>query len=139
MLRIRSVAVALLLAAACTPPATNTQSDHDNTGISLVVTAPVASSRVTSPLRVEGSAPGDWFFEAVFPLQLRSPDGELIAEAPARAQTQWMTERPVPFIGELQFSVADETKAVLVLQEDMPSDAAHPREVRIPLLLAPSH
>jgi len=104
---------------------------------SVNVTSPLADTRVTSPLIVEGTAPGDWYFEAQFPLQLRAADGALLAEAPARAQSDWMTEAPVPFRGELSFRVTHDTPATLILQEDMPGEGATPREITIPVVLVP--
>jgi len=134
------LAAAALALLACSPPqspppapAPAPQSD-----VTVVVASPQPGARVTSPLRVEGTAPGDWYFEAQFPAQLRGANGELLAEAPALAQSEWMTEAPVPYVAELQFSVAQETQATLVLQEDMPGDEANPREVVISVVLLPA-
>ena len=108
-----------------------------------IVTQPQAGARVTSPLRVEGTAPGPWFFEAVFPAAL-VVDGRVVAEAPAQAQSDWMTEGRVPFLAELTFETSREQRAELVLTEDMPRHDAQGeelplREIRIPLVLAPTH
>jgi hypothetical protein len=103
----------------------------------VIVNAPASGDRVTSPLVVEGTATGDWYFEAQFPARLVGADGALLAEAPALAQSDWMTEAPVPFRAELTFNVTQETPATLVLQEDMPADNANPREVTIPVVLVP--
>lgn len=105
---------------------------------SVIVNTPASGARVTSPLVVEGTAPGDWYFEAQFVAQLRGADGALLAEAPALAQSDWMTEAPVPYRAEFTFSVTQETPATIVLQEDMPADNAQPREVTIPVVLAPA-
>lgn len=128
--------------AACSPPAqTAPEAPVAETApaVTIVVSTPTAGARVTSPLRVEGVAPGDWFFEAVFPVELRGADGQVLAQAPAQAQRDWMTEAPVPYLAELQFSVAQETQATLVLQEDMPGDAVNPRELVIPVILVPAN
>jgi hypothetical protein len=105
----------------------------------VIVTSPTANARVTSPLIVEGTAPGDWYFEAQFPAELIGAGGAVLAEAPARAQDDWMTEAPVRYRAELAFNVTQETPATLVLQEDMPADNASPREVRVPVVLAPAN
>jgi hypothetical protein len=105
----------------------------------VVITTPTRGARVTSPVIVEGTAPGDWFFEAQFVGQLRSADGAALAEAPARAQAEWMTEAPVPYRAEFTFNVTQDTPATLVLQEDMPADNANPREVTIPVVLVPAN
>ncbi|HVK80896.1 MAG TPA: Gmad2 immunoglobulin-like domain-containing protein, partial [Verrucomicrobiae bacterium] len=120
----RTALIAALALAACSPPAPP-PAPAPETPVTAVaeapsvnVAAPLADARVTSPLVVEGTARGDWYFEAQFPLQLRAADGAILAEAPARAQSDWMTEAPVPFRGELTFNVTRETPATLVLQED---------------------
>lgn len=94
-------------------------------------------ARVTSPFIVEGAAPGDWYFEAQFDAKLLGADDALIAEAPARAQSDWMTEAPVRYRAEFTFRVTQDTPATLVLQEDMPADNSAPREVTIPVVLVP--
>lgn len=130
-------AVFALAVAACTPPAAP-PNEHAVEQSAVVINSPAANARVTSPLRVEGTAPGDWFFEAQFPAQLRGADGEVLAEAPARAQSDWMTEAPVPYVAEFQFTVTEETPATLVLQEDMPGDEANPRETTVQIVLLPT-
>lgn len=141
---MRRTALAFALAlTACSQPAPSAPPPADAPAAaiveapSVIVTAPLADARVTSPLVIEGTAPGDWYFEAQFPVQLRASDGALLAEAPARAQSDWMTEAPVPFRAELSFSVTQETPATLVLQEDMPGEGATPREITIPLIVTP--
>ena len=140
---MRIAALLLLVAlAACSPPAeqlaATTAEDVSAEGVSIVVAAPQIGAHVRSPLHVEGTAPGDWFFEAQFPAELRAPDGAVIAEAPARAQADWMTERPVPYAAELEFDVERETQATLVLKEDMPSGLPGQREISIPVVLEPA-
>lgn len=108
----------------------------------VAVVAPLSGARISSPVSVEGMAPNNWFFEAVFPLEL-TVDGEVISEAPAQAQTDWTVEGPVKFRGELKFDVAVESRAVLTLAEDMPPKDAQgndlpPRVLKIPVVLLPS-
>ncbi len=108
----------------------------------LSVSNIAAGDRVTSPLRVEGVAPNNWFFEAVLPATLLV-NGQVVAEAPAQAQTDWMAEGPVTFVAELVFTVDRDTPAELVLAEDMPGQDANgvdlpAREVRLPVTLVPA-
>ena len=141
----RFAAVAFILAiAACSPPqAAQAPAETPVTRVEaassapVVVTSPMAGARVTSPLSVDGAAPGDWYFEAQFPAKLVGADGRVLAEAPAMTQDDVITEAPVPFHAELQFTVTQATPATLVLQEDMPADNAHPREVRVSIVLVP--
>lgn len=143
MLRTTLVAACMAALFACSPPqappAETPPDTSEAAGAPMVlVTTPASGARVTSPLVVEGTAPGDWYFEAQFVGQLRGADGALLAEAPARAQEDWMTEAPVPYRAAFTFSVTQETPATIVLQEDMPADNANPREVTIPVVLVPA-
>ncbi|MEQ1816961.1 MAG: Gmad2 immunoglobulin-like domain-containing protein, partial [Terricaulis sp.] len=131
-----------LALAACSPPAPPAETPPPATTDEaatpgVVIDSLQAGARVTSPFAVEGAAPGDWYFEAQFAAKLVGADGATIAEAPARAQSDWMTEAPVRYRAEFTFAVTQETPATLVLQEDMPADNAHPREVTIPVVLVP--
>lgn len=141
MLRTMRFATAALVLAlsACSPPEPAEAPEAASTAAAAaaVVDAPISGARVTSPLVVEGTAPGDWYFEAQLPAKLMGADGAVLAEGPALAQSEWMTEAPVPYRAELSFTVTQETPATLVLQEDMPADNANPRQVSIPLVLVP--
>jgi hypothetical protein len=102
------------------------------------VSAPLMGQHSKSPLIVTGIAPNDWFFEASFPATLVDENNETLAQAPAQAQTDWTVQGPVPFKAELNFLVLEETRATLVLKEDMPGENnPMPREVRIPVVLEP--
>ncbi|ANP45178.1 hypothetical protein ATE48_04230 [Candidatus Viadribacter manganicus] len=138
--RFIAVAVAVLGLAACSQPqeAPDTETTIAAETPVVVIATPASGARVTSPLVVEGTAPGDWYFEAQFAGQLRGADGAVLAQAPARAQEDWMTEAPVPYRAEFTFAVTQDTPATIVLQEDMPADNAHPREVTIPVVLTPA-
>lgn len=139
--RFWAAAACFAALAACSPPQqaqeTPPATTEATSAPSVIINTPASGARVTSPLVVEGTAPGDWYFEAQFVGQLRGADGALLAEAPARAQEDWMTEAPVPYRAEFTFAVTQETPATIVLQEDMPADNAHPREVTIPVVLVP--
>ncbi len=138
--RFIAATVCVLAIAACSRPQEAPALDAESTveTPSVVIATPTSGARVTSPLAVEGTAPGDWYFEAQFVAQLRGADGAILAEAPARAQDDWMTEAPVPYRAEFSFTVTQDTLATIVLQEDMPADNAHPREVTIPVILTPA-
>jgi hypothetical protein len=157
---MKSAALALiaLFAAACSPPAPSSTADVVEPAASagapvdsravvakpesalqqMKLETPVAGARLTSPFKVAGAAPGFWYFEAVFPITLVDETGKLLAEAPGQAKDDWMTEKPVRFESEVQFTVAEETKAWLVLAKDNPSgEAVNDGEVRVPVTLLP--
>lgn len=97
------------------------------------VTTPTRGARVTSPLRVSGVAPADWFFENQFPVRLVSATGEDIVFAPATPRVNWTEPGPKAFDAELIFDVTG--PATLVLEEDMPQEGVEPRRVSIPVIL----
>jgi hypothetical protein len=103
----------------------------------VTLNAPVEGAQVESPLEVSGVAPNNWFFEAVFPLKLVDKDGKVLAEAPARPETDWMVEGPVNFTATLEFAVTEDTPATLVLEEDMPREDAEPRKLERAVVLVP--
>lgn len=88
----------------------------------VVVFSPQLNEVITSPLVIEGKARGFWFFEADFPIVLVNWDGLIIAEAIAKAQTDWMTEDFVEFKAVIDFKKPDYGKnGTLIFQKDNPS------------------
>lgn len=96
---------------------------HTGTGKEDVIRVgtPMAHQTVESPLIVEGSARGTWFFEASFPAHLRDANGNILASAPATAQGEWMTAEFVPFRATLLFAPPATATGTLVLEKDNPS------------------
>ena len=95
-----------------TPPSTS----------AVKVTSPSANQKVTSPLTVSGQARGNWYSEAVFPIELRNAAGAVIATGQAHAQGDWMTTNYVPFTATLAFPAqAAGSHGTLVLKKDNPS------------------
>ncbi len=93
---------------------------------------PVEGQRVTSPLTVEGEARGWWYFEADFPLRLLDGNGNEIAVGYAQAEGEWMTEKFVPFRGQLEFSAPRTDAGTLAFERANPSGLPeHAREVRV--------
>ena len=109
---------------------------EDLSGEMIRIKQPAPDSIVTSPLVVSGEARGRWFFEGSFPLKLESAQGDLLATGVATASGNWMTDDFVPFLGQLDFSLATDTAAFLVLQKDNPAGLPeYEQELRLPLLL----
>lgn len=70
----------------------------------ITVATPEPGAYVASPLPVNGSARGTWFFEGSFSVVLTDWDGRIIAEAVATSTEEWMTERMIPFNTVLSFT-----------------------------------
>lgn len=104
----------------------------------IQVQAPLRGEAVSSPLVVNGQAVGPWFFEASFPLELVTADGEIIATSYVTADGDWMTTDFVSFEGSIEFEVAQPTEAYLILRRDNPSDLReHDAATRVVLMLMP--
>jgi hypothetical protein len=87
----------------------------------VVVTSPMPGAIVAKTFSVTGSAPGPWFFEAVFPIQVRDKDGNVIGSGQAQAQGEWMTEADVPFTASMKIESTYAGRASLILSKDNPS------------------
>jgi hypothetical protein len=102
--------------------ATSTPGAATSTGNSEIQVNNVSSNQiVTSPLTVTGQARGTWYFEASFPVELRDGNGKIIAQAPAQAQSDWMTTNFVPFSVTLTFAKPTTSTGTLILRNDNPS------------------
>jgi hypothetical protein len=121
-------------APAPTPMATTSQEETPVQGdirIDRISPDPIANGTV-----IEGKAPGNWFFEASFPIELRDTDGKLLASAIAQAEGDWMTTALVPFRATLHFPPPVSASGTLIFKKDNPSglpehDDALKRDVSI--------
>jgi type II secretory pathway pseudopilin PulG len=103
-------------------------------GVTIQVDSPKKDSQVTSPLTITGMVPGSWSFEADFPVQLKDGGGNVVAQATAKLQGDWMTEDLVPFEATLTFTSPGGGAGTLVLQKDNPSGMPeHDDSVSIPV------
>ncbi len=86
----------------------------------VVVNAPVLGGTVGKTFTVTGEAPGNWYFEASFPVQVHDLDNNKVGQGIAQAQSGWMTTAQVPFTANI--TVNNYTgPATLVLLRDNPS------------------
>ncbi len=135
-MRVILIMSAALAFAACSPPASTTPEPAPvvEAAIELAtVSTPTSGATVTSPLRVSGVAPANWFFENQFPVRLLDANGDEIASAPAHPRVSWTDPGPKDYDAELTFTATG--PATLVLEEDMPGEGNEPRQVRIPVVL----
>lgn len=86
----------------------------------VVVTSPKSGATVGKTFVVAGSAPGNWFFEASFPVQVRDKNNNKIGQGVAQAQGDWMTTDLVTFTVIITVSNYS-GPATLVLLRDNPS------------------
>jgi len=96
-----------------------------SSGAELVsITSLTAGQTVTSPITIQGMAPGYRFFEATAPVSLTNWNGLIIEEGYITATEDWMTGAMVPFEGTLTYTV-DPNRAndngALILHKSNPS------------------
>lgn len=69
----------------------------------IVLQTPIEGQLIASPLVIKGQAPGTYFFEGDFPLELEDGLGNVLATGIAKAQGEWMTEDLVSFQAQIKF------------------------------------
>lgn len=76
---------------------------------------------VESPLIIDGEARGSWYFEGVFPIELRDGSGKLISSGQAEALGDWMTGEFVAFNAKLTFLLPQTATGTVIFKKDNPS------------------
>jgi len=102
---------------------------------SLNITSPKEGGVIQSPIIVKGFARGTWYFEASFPVKVVDAKGNVIGQGIAQAESDWMTEKFVPFSGTISFTAKVGEKGEVVFQKDNPSGLPeHDAELRVPVI-----
>jgi hypothetical protein len=101
----------------------------------IVASAPKVGDAITSPLTISGKARGNWYFEAVFPIQIKDASGKVVAQGQGHAQGEWTTTDFVPFTATIDFPPqAKGSSGTVVLKKDNPSgDPSRDEELDIPV------
>lgn len=87
----------------------------------VTVTKPLANAEISSPLIVEGSARGTWFFEAVSFVKVVDEKGTELGSGNIQAVGDWMTENFVPFKGQISFDKTLSKTGFLIFEKSNPS------------------
>lgn len=87
----------------------------------IVVEAPQPGTVLPKEFTISGTARGNWFFEASFPIQVTDQQGNTIYEGFATASGEWMTTDFVPYSGTVSLAGAYSGLATLILKKDNPS------------------
>jgi hypothetical protein len=136
------VIVALLIALILIPApahapvvATSTPNETQPLHARVVVHSPASGAAVGNTFTVTGEAPGNWYFEAVFPVQVRDAENNKVGQGQAQAQSDWMTTAQVPFKADI--TVTGYTgAATLVLLRDNPSGLPQNDDsVEVPIII----
>jgi hypothetical protein len=90
-------------------------------GVKIKIYTPASGATVVNPIAVVGEVPGNWSFEASFPVVLKDSTGNVIVQTPAQLLGDWETTQLVPFSVKLVFSGSESGSGTIVLQKDNPS------------------
>lgn len=89
---------------------------------------------ISSPVAIEGSARGAWFFEGSFPVKVLDESGQELGRGIAQSQGNWMTADMVPFKVTLMFARPTSSAGTLVFSKDNPSGLPeHDQQVSFPV------
>jgi len=102
------------------------------------VEKPLPNLDIESPYTIQGKAVGYWYNEGSFPVRLYDADENLLAEAVAKAQGNWMTEDFVTFEATLEFDAPDDERGTMVFERANPSGLPeNSRQYSIPVIFPP--
>jgi hypothetical protein len=87
----------------------------------VMLDTPVFGAVVGKTFTVSGKAPGAWYFEASFPIQVRDDNGIVIARTYGQAQSNWMVDGLVAFSATTTIETSYSGPATLILLRDNPS------------------
>ena len=120
-----------------TPPPPIVKATYDNaTEDMIVVTTPLPGATSSRIVEVEGRARGNWYFEANFPIEIQSPEGDVLVRIGVQAKGPWMTTEFVPFSASLTLPPNYHGPATLILRNDNASGLPeYDRSVSIPIVV----
>lgn len=90
-------------------------------GVTIRIFSPAMNATVGSPIAVIGEVPGNWSFEAQFPVRLVDSKGTVVASSMAHVLGNWQTSELVPFSAQLIFASSVSGTGQIVLEKDNPS------------------
>ncbi len=98
-----------------------TEKEVTVTNENIKVTKPLANEEISSPLVVEGTAKGTWFFEASASVKVVDEKGTELGSGSIQAVGNWMTEDFVPFKGKISFDKTLSKTGFLIFENSNPS------------------
>ncbi len=116
---------------------TKAELTYKNSDSDLIqIKSPMPGETVGKEFKITGKARGNWYFEASFPIELTTPDGQVLGGGIGQAKGNWMTEDFVEFSGEMQTPSAFYGPAILILKKDNPSGMPeNDASVSIPIII----
>ncbi len=107
--------------ATSTEPASTESSSSVPLSASVYIETPKPGETVGKTFTIAGTAPSGWFFEAVFPIQVRDANGNVIANTQGSAQADWTAPGEIPFTATTTIDNSYSGPATLILLKNNPS------------------
>lgn len=105
----------------------------------IKVPAIKAGDVIASPLVIKAEAVGTWFFEGSFPITVTDNKGVNLGTGLAKAESDWMVEKFVPFTAKITFKKTTAVEGFVVFKNDNPSgDPKMSMELKIPVRFTPA-
>lgn len=99
------------------------------------IDAPGFGDPVFKNFTVTGKAPGPWFFEASFPIEIRNAAGAVVATGHATALTDWMTTDDVAFKAEITVTTYTGPATLVLLRDNASGLPEHAGSVSMPITI----
>jgi hypothetical protein len=93
-------------------------------GVTITLDNWTTNKMLTSPATITGTVPGNWSFEASFPVEVLDASNGSLVKTPAHLTGDWMTTQQVPFTVTLTFTAPSSGTGVVRLHKDNPSGMA---------------
>lgn len=111
----------------------------------ITVSSVSVGDMITTPLLLEGSAIGPWYFEAIMPVEIWDWTGAVIATGFVTATSDWMTVSMVPFSGTVAFTspyslgdpIAQQAGSIVFKKANPSGEAINDDELIIPIVFTP--
>ncbi len=102
----------------------------------IIIDQPLPGASVARSFALTGSARGQWYFEASFPIEVVDVSGNQLFENFVQAQGEWMTTEFVPFSASITIPGNYTGPAKLILHRDNASGLPeHDKSVSIPIVI----
>jgi|GEM_PF-946017 hypothetical protein len=100
------------------PPVSSSTAPLDT---QVSVTMPLPNAIVGHTFDITGTAPNQWYFEAVFPIQVRDANDDLVGNSQGHAQSDWTKPGLVAFTSQITIDASYQGPANLIILKDNPS------------------
>jgi hypothetical protein len=99
------------------------------------VVLPQPNQAVDPVFTVSGEAPGQWFSEASFPVQVRDRNGNILQQATAKAMGNWQTTGQVKFAVSVTVSQYHGPATVVLLRDNPSGMPENDDSVSVPVMI----